>query len=66
MSLVPYFTSAICKPKWSSFQASAELGKYAPKITPQPNFDEIFQKAEKMTYILVYNMLYVAQMELDV
>ena len=55
-SLVPYFASVVCKPKWSSFRASTELGKYAPEITPQPNSDEIFQKAEKIPYILAYNM----------
>ena len=46
-------------------RASTELGKYAPKIILQPNSDEILQKAEKIPYILIYNMPYVAQMELD-
>ena len=46
-------------------RGSTELGKYAPKIIPQPNSDEILQKAEKIPYILIYNMPYVAQMELD-
>ena len=45
-------------------RASTELGKYAPKIIPQPNSDEILQKAEKIPYILVCDMPYVAQMEL--